>query len=152
MARSCIPNKPNLPSDAGAWSIAAASKPTAIVFHNQRDVVGPALEQEADPFGVGVAEDVGERLARDAVKGGLHFPRQAPRGHALAIKVHRHAAQGRPFVRVTAQRHFQAEVIQRGRAQFPGQAMQVPHQAVGQVFELADALAQRRRAGAVFAR
>ena len=61
----------------------------AVVFHNEQDMVGPALQQDADPLGVGVPGHVGERFLGDAIKCRFHLKRQPVRFHAVTVKVHR---------------------------------------------------------------
>ena len=120
-----VPACPAGRTRADRASISGQVESDAVILDDQRDLIGPPLENDLDVAGARVLGDVVERFLRDAVERRLDLRcetigRQAG-GVQLGGDVHPH----RPVLNVVRERRAQAEVVERGRPQLPDQMIDV---------------------------
>ena len=138
-ARSCMPMMPMPLSRATSRS--GEIEADAVVLDHQPDEPVPRLDQDVDAAGVRVLEHVVERFLRDAVEDGLRVATQLPRGQLVAAVFDRNVVVLRPLAHEDRQRGRQAVIVQRRRAQLPGEKVQV----------VVDLLGDRQRMDDLFA-
>src|SRR5438067_8827875 len=106
-----------LRSCAGRVRRALEVEAAAVVLDDREYLPVAALDDQAHARGLGVLEDVGQRLLHDAVDSRLDGRRKALVVKPDRVYVHCYATLRRPLPDEQAQRGVQPQVVQRWRAQ-----------------------------------
>ena len=116
----------------------AGSKPTPSSSTTSTSDPSPSLEQHVDAAGVRVLDDVVQRFLRDAVEGDLGFARhlRLPRHLDARNSAATHHECVRPLAHEARQRRGQAEIVEHGGPQLPGEKVEL----------VVDLLGERQRA------
>ena len=121
----------------GGSAAVAQGETAPVIFDDQPHLLLSGLEYDSDPGRLGVPRNIGQRFLQHAVKRGLDRSRQAARLQGQ-VHVELQLRAFAPGVEQVADGSGQAKIVQSSRANFPGQAVDLPAKIVGDLLQASE--------------